>query len=122
MAWFWSTLNAVALHDLADVDDAVVVSHEELAAGGDRALRTLFDACGLRWSGSDHTRHRDQAAASGRPREAAASGQVLHRLDRAPDEVAAAWRSGIDDAELRVLEDLAGPTLRALQAARLALG
>lgn len=122
MAWFWSTLNAVALHDLADLDEAVVVSHEELAAGGDDALRTLFDACGLDWRGSGQPPRRAPDGATAVPREGRDAGQVLHRLDRAPDEVATAWRAGIDDAELKTLEDLAGPTYRALQAVRLPLG
>jgi Sulfotransferase family len=121
MAWFWSTLNTVALHDLAEVDDAVVVSHEELAAGGEEALRTLFDACGVTWTGGGQARHGDGHGTPAVPRDDD-TGQVLHRLDRAPDQVATAWRAGIDDAELSVLEDLAGPTYRALQAARLPLG
>jgi hypothetical protein len=123
MAWFWSTLNTVALHDLADVDDAVVVSHEELAAGGDEALHRLFDACGVRVPDRRaQVQREDRTGAPVRHQGESDSAQVLHRLDRAPDEVATAWRAGIDDAELRVLEDLAGPTLRALQAARLRFG
>jgi hypothetical protein len=122
MAWFWSTLNAVALHDLAEVDDAVVVSHEELAAGGDDALRTLFDACGVAWRDGAQPRRREPDGRPAVPRDGGSSGQALHRLDRAPDQVATAWRAGIDDAELSTLEELAGPTYRALQAARLPLG
>jgi hypothetical protein len=120
MAWFWSTLNSVALRDLADVDGAVIVSHEELAAGGEGALRTLFGACELTWPmGEPPRRPEDMPTTSRRPVD---SGTALHRFDRPSDEVATAWRSSIDEGDLGVLETLAGPTFAALQAARLRLG
>jgi hypothetical protein len=120
MAWFWSTLNAVALRDLSSSAGAVVVSHEELAAGGVDALRTLFDACGLGWSAQPGQATRETVPPAGRMAEEA--GQTLHRLDRPSGEVASAWRSAVDDVELGDLEEQAGATLADLQAARLVLG
>jgi hypothetical protein len=120
MAWFWSTLNSVALSDLTTVETAVVVSHEELAAGGRDALRVLFDACDVAWS-ADEAREstRTPVEPSLSRSHAEVSEKVLHRLDRPSDEVANAWRSHIEDRELDVLGELAGPTFAALQAARL---
>jgi hypothetical protein len=137
MAWFWSTLNSVALQDIVGAEGAIVVSHEELAGGGADALGRLFDACGL-------ARPTDAAApvlASAPAAESGISGEdggdvdpggkgdhcdkgdrVLHRFDRPSEEVASAWRATISDAELEVLDNEAGPTLAALQAARLPLG
>jgi hypothetical protein len=118
MAWFWSALNTVALRDLARLEEAVVVSHEELAAGGAQALRALFDACGVVGPTSG------AAPASGGPAAGEleeARGEVLHRLDRPPDQVATAWRASVGADELAVLEELAGPTHAALQEVRLRL-
>lgn len=120
MAWFWSTLNSVALRDLAHVQDAVVVSHEELAVGGPTALGRLFDACGL--VGPADAPPRAPEAVPARDVESGDGRTVLHRLDRPPDEAATAWRSMVDDAELAVLDELAGSTFAALQEARLPLG
>jgi hypothetical protein len=120
MAWFWSTLYSVALRDLADVEDAVVVSHEELAVGGTPALGRLFEACGLAAPPDEPSRGPEAAPAPVASKED--EGKVLHRLDRPPDEAATAWRSVVDDSELAMLDDLAGPTFGALQAARLPLG
>lgn len=116
MAWFWSTLNTVALQDLEAVPGAVVVSHEELAAGGAPALRRVFDACGLSWSDPPGPSGRDGGRSTASD---AAQSSALHRLDRAPAEVAVAWRSGVSEDEVRMLEHLTGPALTALTAARL---
>lgn len=118
MGWFWSALNTIALRDLAGAEGAIVVSHEELAAGGRRALGALFDACGLERPLDEPTRA--QPAAQATVGEGI-GGDVLHRLDRPSDEVASAWRAAIGEAELAVLDDVAGPTLTALQAVRLPL-
>jgi hypothetical protein len=127
MAWFWSVLNAVALADLAAVGGGVVISHEELASGGADALGTLFEACGLDRPAADEadpdspprTEAEEPVPTPARDAEA---DRVLHRLDRPSGEVATAWRSGTDPAELEVLDALTGPTFAALQAARLRVG
>jgi hypothetical protein len=119
MAWFWSTLNSVALADLAVSGGGVVVSHEEVAAGGVDALGILFDACGLVMPART-SRGKDGAGTpSVGSDDEPTSSRPLHRLDRPSDEVAKAWRSSADSAELEVLDALAGPTFAALQAVRL---
>jgi len=135
MGWFWATLNGVALADLTATGSGVVVSHEELAAGGVPAMRLLFDACGLAWSPDvERALAPSDAAAAATPSGApimpssgpdeppsAGDERVLHRLDRASGQVASAWRSGVDDADLATLDEVAGATLARLEAARLHL-
>jgi hypothetical protein len=118
MAWFWSALNTVALHDLASLDDGVVVSHEELAAGGSAALRSLFDACGLVPPTSKPTQAPGSTA---RTHPDDTHGGVLHRLDRPSDQVATAWRASVGADDLAMLDELAGATHAALAEARLRL-
>jgi hypothetical protein len=125
MAWFWSVLNTLALQDLAAVGGGVVISHEELASGGADALGILFAACGLQGpAAAEADAGTDPQASVGpagpaEPVGDASSARVLHRLDRPSGEVATAWRSATDPAELEVLDALTGPTFEALQAARL---
>jgi Sulfotransferase family len=121
MAWFWSTLNSVALQDLAAVEGGVVVSHEELASGGAHALGVLYDACGLARPARAASGTGQSAATRSAPEGAGASTRVLHRLDRPSGEVAGAWRSSTDPDELEVLDAIAGATFDALEATRLRL-
>jgi hypothetical protein len=124
MAWFWATLNATALDAMEQVPGAVVVDHAELAAGGAPAMNSLFSACGLAPTWTPSAGHR---SASRPPVRATAStgptstGPVLHRLDRSPEQVATQWRATVDDDEVALLDELAGPTLRRLEAAKLRL-
>ena len=81
MAVFWRWMHARVLDDLAGLPGAVVVSHAELTAGGEAALRVLFARLGL-----------DPGAAAlsepGRaPRGERVSAGRLHNLDRTPAEV-----------------------------------
>jgi hypothetical protein len=118
MAWFWSTLNSVALGDLGGVEGGVVVSHAEVAAGGPEALDALFEACGV--ARPSRPREREESPTSARAtRDETGAGRALHRFDRASGEVANAWRSSVDSAELQMFDELAGPTLATLEAARL---
>lgn len=124
LAWFWATLNQVALSDLTRVGTGVVVSHTELAAGGPAAMQRLYRACGLGWD--ERTEAAVRSAGSGEARAPKArvnrSGQTLHELSRDSTQVAEAWRAKIDPDELEMVEQLAGPTWLALQAARVDLG
>jgi hypothetical protein len=124
LAWFWATLNDVALADLADIPDAVVVAHEELAAGGEDAMARLFLACGLgrppRSGAGGPTREPARPGRAARPGPNA-RGKTLHRLDRPASEVAGAWRSGIGEDDLAAMDALVGPTLAALRSRQLDL-
>ncbi|MGL5828208.1 MAG: hypothetical protein ACRC0L_01405, partial [Angustibacter sp.] len=118
LAWFWAAINDRALSDLADIPGAVVVSHEELAAGGAAAMQRVFQALGLPWTSAT-------ASAVGgpdrAPERANASGQTLHQLGRPAAEVAHAWRATVADDELAPLEAGAGATMARLAARRLDL-
>ncbi len=116
MGVFWTVLNGLVLADLDRAPGTVVVSHHELAAGGEPAAGALFEALGLRPSAETRAEMR------GHSRQAAGSDAALHRLDRDPAEVAASWRRTVDAAEVQRLEDIAGPVLARLSAARLPLG
>ena len=50
MAAFWAALYDQVLADLDRVPGALLISHEELASGGEEALRALYAELGLRWS------------------------------------------------------------------------
>jgi hypothetical protein len=100
MAYFWSTLHALALHDLESLPAAIVVSHEELAQAGQPALRALYDHCDLQWTG--HV----GLALTGQRGDAATQSPAnrLHDFDRAPHEVAQAWRARLSEREIDALE------------------
>lgn len=112
MARFWVMLNSLAVSDLELVDDAVVVAHEELAAGGGAAMALLFEAIGLRGGTmADLLPRPAGAGGAGAP-----SPTALHNFDRPPEAVAASWRSQVSAADVAEVEAIAAPTLRALEA------
>lgn len=102
MAEFWAALHEIALDHLPA--SAVVVSHEDLAAGGEDAARRLLERLGLDWPGVT------VSAGSGD------AGTGLHRLDRDPATVAHGWRAHVDADEVDRIEALAGGILERLDA------
>jgi hypothetical protein len=117
MAYFWSALHQLALRDLDSLPEAVVVSHEELAAGGAGALRVLYAACGLDWSASAEHGLDVQANDAAEPRRQ----RSLHAFDRAAAEVAHGWRSRLSGEHVDALESGAGDILHSLDSRRLHL-
>jgi hypothetical protein len=117
MARFWTALNSTALSDLSQVGDAVVVSHEELAAGGMPALRRLFLACDVEWDATTE----DRVAKAGSDSGPASTSKSLHDLNRAPEQVAQAWRRHVSDDEVAALVAVAGLTLGGLDQRRVVL-
>ncbi len=118
LAWFWSAINGCALADLAEIPQALVLSHEELATGGVAAMQRVYQALDLRWTDAV------TAAVSGldRAKEVVNStGKTLHQLGRTADQVARAWRATVSDAEVTQLEASAGATMAMLAARRLDL-
>jgi hypothetical protein len=111
---FWSALHELALADAA-ASGAVIVSHSELAAGGEHAGRLLADRLGLSWS-SGMAAELSREAAAGR----VDAGQ-LHNLERAPSAVAEEWRSKLDADEIDLVERVSARTLTRVEAARLRL-
>ncbi len=121
LAWFWATLNSTALTDLADIPGALVISHEELASGGQAAMRQVYQACNLHWSPKVEQALVAQGTTRNPKVTVNAAGKTLHRLDRASESVASSWRAKVTKAELELLEKYAGPTLDALTERRLIL-
>lgn len=119
MTRFWTACYARVLDDLADLPQALLVEHTELARGGDTALRRLLTACGMPTS----IRLARVPGRPRRPRHRAGAGTrpVLHDFDRTPEEVALGWRRSFTDAELVRLLRSTQPTWEALHARRLRL-
>jgi hypothetical protein len=114
MGAFWSVLMELALADAAEAG-ALVVSHAELAAGGETAGRALADRLELRWSpamGAELTKR-----SSGR---SVLAGQ-LHHFDRAPAAVADEWRTQLAEDESVEVEEVSAHTLAKVEAARFRL-
>jgi hypothetical protein len=117
MAYFWSTLHRVAIQDLESIPTAIVISHEELAQAGPSALRALYDHCELQWTSQV------ELALTGRPGDGRARSPAnrLHDFDRAPEEVAQAWRSRLSEDEIVALESATREVYQQLDARRLPL-
>jgi hypothetical protein len=110
----WAALYRMALEDLSSLPAAMVVSHEELATGGESAAKALFAAVSLTWSDSA-ARFFGGGAAS------AENSSALHNLDRSPAVVANAWRAKVDAGDVAVLEAGAGDVLEELNRRRFRL-
>jgi hypothetical protein len=113
MGAFWSVLHELALADAAS-SGAVVVSHAELAAGGEEAGRALADRLRLRWSAA-------MAAELTKESSQATVGARLHNFDRAPAAVAEEWRTQLEDGETDAIEQVSAATLAKVEAARFRL-
>jgi hypothetical protein len=120
MGVFWSVLSTVMLADLDRAPGTVLVSHHELATGGMAAAGSLFASLGLRTSAATEEEMASQSD-RGRATGSADGGGGLHRLDRDPAEVAASWRRHLSPEDVSRIEEIAGPALARLTAARLVL-
>lgn len=114
---FWSVLHELALADAVSCG-AVVVSHAELATGGEPAGRTLADRLGLAWSPAMSAELTKEASV-------ASSGSVvatrLHNFDRSPAAVADEWRTLLSDSDTDAIEQVTADTLAKVHATRLRL-
>jgi Sulfotransferase family len=114
MGIFWSVLMELALTD-APGTGTLVVSHTELATGGEVAGRVLADRLGLRWSPAMTAELTKESSGTAVP-----AGQ-LHHFDRAPSTFAEEWRDKLSDGEIQAVEQISAGTLTKLEAARLRL-
>ena len=114
MGIFWSVLHELALTDVAAAG-AVVVSHAELASGGEAAGRALAQRLGLTWSPA-MTAELTKESSVGK-----VSATQLHNFDRAPAAVADEWRAKLSDAETDAIEQVSADTLAKVEVARLRL-
>lgn len=112
MGWFWSALHSIALADIAE-SNALVVSHEELAAGGISAAARLFSALELRPG-----RRTDEEFSAG---GADVHSSRLHNLDRNPADVAREWQGRLGAEDFESIESVASKVYARLEAERLAL-
>jgi hypothetical protein len=119
MGRFWSALYEIALDNARDLERLVIVSHEELAGGGEPAARRLFDALDLQLSPAT----RGELSREGPERASApATGtKGLHDLDRAPAAVAGEWRRRLEPGEVETIEAVSRQTLADLDRDRLRL-
>lgn len=115
MGWFWAALYSTALQDLSEAPGSVLVSHTELATGGARAHKALFDHLGLPWVQPRRKAATDRAAA------AEVDQQALHNLHRAPAAVAEEWRASLTLDEIERIEGVTAQTREALEGSRLPL-
>lgn len=118
MGRFWSSLHEFALGDAPKVERLVVVSHEDLALGGAEAGLNLAGRLGLEWNDAMARNLAGDGSDSGDQRV----DQRLHRFDRAPSEVANAWRRHVTDDDLALIEAVTATTRAALDARRTRLG
>jgi hypothetical protein len=121
MAAFWTALYDQVLADLDRVPGALLISHEELASGGEAALRALYAELGLRWSEEAGRPFAAPKTTPGTTAPSSAQGTALHNFDRAPAQVAAAWESALDPAELAELNALTGAVQHELTGRRFRL-
>lgn len=150
MARFWNALYAMALQDVDRVPGVVLVSHQELAAGGAPFARALFDTLGLTWTAAGSaeltSETSDTSGQKAEPEGAERDEQdeqdedaqpqaqpsttdprsprstVLHDFDRRPSEVATSWRSRLGAGEEEVLEALTGQVQEELARRRFVTG
>lgn len=118
MSWFWTVAHRIALEQLTRTPSAVVVSHQELSMGGPAAVRTLFDACNLRWSHRTSDEVDRWSQSSGLD---PAAGDRLHVLNRSPKEVSDAWRKRLDPDDVVRVEKHAHDVFAELERRRLPL-
>ena len=111
MGAFWAVLHELALRDV-DASGALVVSHAELAAGGEAAGRTLTSLLGLEWSPAMTAEFGERSPAG------AVDAAQLHNFDRAPAAVAEEWRSKLTESDISCIEAVGGATLAKVEAAR----
>ncbi|MBR7743695.1 sulfotransferase [Phycicoccus sp. BSK3Z-2] len=98
MGWFWAALYAMALTDVDRAPGTLVVSHRRIATDP-AACRRVHNALGVPWGpAADAEFSREHSDTGGRDR--------LHNFDRAPQEVADAWRTALAPEEVEEIEEV----------------
>jgi hypothetical protein len=92
-----------------------VVSHAELATGGEVSGRVLADRLQLRWTPAMTSELTKESSGAAVP-----AGQ-LHHFDRSPAAVAGEWRDKLFEGEVEEVERVSADTLAKVEAARLRL-
>ena len=123
MGIFWAVLNSLVLDDLAAAPATLLVAHHELAAAGEPGVRRLFSVLGLSSTAATSAEMTKEGAAPvGSPQPApAGGGQVLHRFDRSPAEVAQSWRKHVSHEDIDRIEQLTADVQAGFERHKLAL-
>ncbi len=97
LAWFWSSLYGMALRETTP-EMVDVVSHRELATGGELAVRAMFQVLDLTWTKASQDLMRPKGSRDTNER-------ALHNLHRDPAAVADSWRLRLDERDVGRLEE-----------------
>jgi len=117
MGRFWSTLHEFVLHDLLVAEISAVthvIAHSEVASGGPTAGQAVASALGITWNSAMSQELSKESSANG-------SASSLHNLDRAPSDVAEAWRGKVSNDEIAEIDAVTAVTMAKLARARLRL-
>lgn len=110
MGHFWSALHELGMRDIDSCNiDHVVVAHHELARSGPTGGRRLCARLGIGWNPALELQIGQEAGSE------TGSATALHNFDRAPVEVAEAWRSHLEPDEVEQVEAVSAATLRRLE-------
>ncbi|HEX3931524.1 MAG TPA: sulfotransferase [Nocardioides sp.] len=118
MAVFWSVLYEIAVDRAADIDGLVVVSHEELSAGGMPAAESLFTTLGLTTTRDTVAEMEHEQPTAATEPSAAAGRPALHDFNRSPAQAAHSWRARLEPGELDRVEAAASDMLARLESLR----
>lgn len=114
MGLFWARLHDLALVDAARTHTSlVVVAHHELAAAGPEGGRRLAERLSVGWTDEMETELSKEAGTG-----VSGSAASLHNLQRAPAEVAQAWREKLAPDDVRVIEAVTEETHERLRGLR----
>lgn len=109
MAWFWSSLYAMAITDVQQIAGGLVVAHERIATD-EQYCREVHRHLGVPWSDGADAEFAREASQSIDP-------EKLHNFNRRPADAAVAWRAGLPETDIAVLERLTAPVRDLLERA-----
>lgn len=118
MAEFWNELHRRVLDRFDQVPGAVLVSHAELAGGGDRALDALAERCGLgprRPAPRRGAEPPERGAGGRRPVVGRGGRPQLHDFARTAQDVTDGWRTRVEDSERERLDEATAGVWQQLQ-------
>lgn len=107
LAWFWSALYGMALRETTE-STVDVVSHRDLAIGGENAAWSIFRALDLTWTKASQELFHPSGVRD-------TDEQALHNLNRDPASVADSWRGKLTEQDVRRLDDETAPVRHALE-------
>lgn len=104
MLAMWTWCHEIALSDLADVDEAVVVSHHALTVGGRPAQDLLRDRLSLAHPAEEADSVEGDASAAHAGARAEPRDGVLHDFSRSATDVDTGWKKHLETDEVQAIE------------------